>query len=344
MKTAGGPVVETSIAARTKPSRRWGTSDLFERLGLLGLFAIVIVVFSILRPETFATAENWRAIATTQSVIAVLAIAMLPPLISGRFDVSVGANMTVCAIACASVMSKHGWPLFPAILFALVLGSGIGIVNGAIVAYFGVNSIIGTIGTATVMGGAIQAYTKGIPVSTGISPTLTDLNVQNVAGVPSLFVLMVICAVVGWYVLTQMPFGRYLEALGTNLSAARLTGLNVSRLVLNSFVLAGLFAGVSGVLLVATQGSASGDTATIGTILPALAAAFLGATTWRPGRYNVPGTVLALFFLGTVTSGLALMGTEPWVTDVFNGTVVVVAVIIGVQIRRRRTGSIDVGD
>jgi ribose transport system permease protein len=334
---------EPEMSPKRDKRDNWRASDVFERFGLTALFVVVIVVFSVLRPDTFATAANWRSIATTQSVLAVLAMAMLPPLVCGRFDISVGANMTLCSIAAAALMAFHGVGLVPAIVLAVALGSFVGFLNGIVVAYLGVNSIIATLGAATIIGGLVTAYTQGIPISANLPSVLTNLSIHNVAGVPVLFLLMAAIGVGAWFILTQTPFGRRLQAVGTNLSAARLTGLSVNRLVLLSFVLAGALSGIAGVLLIATRGSAGADTADLGTILPSLAAAFLGATTWQPGRYNVPGTVLALFFLGAVTSGLALIGTQPWVTDVFNGTVVIVAVALGVQIKRQRVGSLEVG-
>lgn len=331
------PLRRTAITARRG-------ADLGERLGLTVLFVILIVIFSIISPDTFFTFANARSIAVTEAVIAVLALAMLPPLICGRFDVSVGANMTISAIACAALMAYHAWPLAAAIVVAIAFGAFIGIVNGVMVAYFGVNSIIGTLGIATIIGGLVTAYTNGVPVSENLPAALTNLSAETVFGIPDLFILMLVISAAVWFVLTQTPFGRYLEAVGANLNAARLTGLPVARIVCLSFVLAGLISGVAGVLLVATEGSASPDTADITTIVPALAAAFLGWTTWRPGRYNVLGTLIALFFLGTLTSGLSLMGAASWVTDALNGAVVIIAVAVGVQVKRRRTGTIEIGE
>jgi ribose transport system permease protein len=330
--------------SRPRDVGKRASTDIAERAGLTVLFLILIGIFAALRPHTFATLANARSIGVTESVIAVLALALLPPLISGRFDVSVGANMTISAIMCAALIGYHGWALAPAILAAVALGTFIGVLNGVMVAYFGVNSIIGTLGTATIIGGLVTAYTNGIPVSENLPPTLTNLSIETVFGIPDLFILMIAISVVVWFVLTQTPFGRRLEAVGSNLAAAKLTGVPAARVVCLGFVFAGVVSGVAGVLLVATQGDASPDSADITTVIPALAAAFLGWTTWRPGRYNVPGTILALFFLGTLTSGLALVGTQSWVTDCVNGAVVILAVGVGVQVKRRRTGSVEIGD
>ena len=344
------PVSATAVADDETPSVRGRGGrrgrrimDHFERFALFAVFAALFIVFSVLRPETFPTADNWRAIATTYSVLTVLAISMLPALTLGRFDVSVGANMTLCAIFCAALMSFHEWSLLPAILVAICVGTLVGAFNGIVIAYAGVNSIIATIGVAIVIGGVTTYYTQGVPISEDLSPALVELAFQRILGIPVLFILMLVVAAICWFLFTETRFGRYILVLGDDMNAAVLNGIAAKRVVLASFVLCGLIAGVAGVLLVATNGSATAETASLGVMLPALAAAFLGATTWQPGRYNVPGTVLSMFFLGMVASGLGLLGAQPWVTDFFNGSVLLVAVAVGVQIKRQWTGTIEIG-
>jgi ribose transport system permease protein len=327
----------------SRPRPRLDPFASLERFGLLILFAVVIIVFSALRPHTFATVANWRSIGISQSVLAVAALAFVIPLIGGRFDVSIGSNLALSAVAAAAAMGNHSWPLVPAVLFGIAVGTCVGLVNGYLVAYLGVNSIIGTLGMTSVLGGLVTAYTQGVPIDNNLSSTLTDLSIKKTLGVPDLVILMLLIAVAVWFVLTQTPFGRYLAGVGSNLNAATLTGLPVKRIILFSFAGGGALAGAAGVLQIASQGNADPSVGSISFVLPALAAAFLGATTWRPGRYNVPGTIIAVFFLGTTVSGLALVGAAPWVTDVFNGAAVIIAIAVSAQLRRRRTGAIEVG-
>ncbi|MBN9885787.1 ABC transporter permease [Salipiger abyssi] len=318
-------------------------TEFFERSGLILLLLLVITVFAILRPNTFATYANFRSIATVQPVMAVTAIALIVPLIGGRFDVSVGATLGLSAIVTASAMSHFQLPLAAAIGLGVLSGALIGAVNGTIVAYLGVNSIIGTLGIATILGGVVTGYTNGIPISSGLSPILTDISIQSVLGIPVLFILMAVIAVAVWFVLTQTPYGRNLAAVGANADSARLAGIRSKRVVMQSFVIAGALAGIAGVLQIGAQGNAGPQLVGITFILPALAAAFLGATTWQPGRFTVQGTIIGIFFLGTTISGLSLVGIQPWITDVFNGAAVVLAIALSAQLRRRRTGSLDIG-
>jgi ribose transport system permease protein len=133
---------ERSVAvANTQeaPSNRTSASSpaalFLERYGLVGLFIVVIAVFSAMRPHTFATLANWQAIGTSQAVLGIAALALIIPLVGGRFDVSVGSNLGLCAIVCSGVMSKDSVPLVPAILIAVAIGGILGLINGAIVAY-----------------------------------------------------------------------------------------------------------------------------------------------------------------------------------------------------------------
>lgn len=332
----------TSEVAQEEAKRR-NVADMAERYALPVLFLLMVIGFSLALPDTFATVANWRAIMTSQSVPAIAAIALMLPLVAGRFDISIGAIVGVCSIVTAAAMSTYGLSLPVAIILALSVGLLIGSLNGLLVAYLGVNSIIATLGVSIILTGLVQAYTKGIPISSGLSPTLTGLSVARWAGIPALFVIMVVIALLVSTLLNQTPFGRYMTATGSNEVAARLNGMPVRRIVSTSFAVAGLLGGAAGVLQVAAQGNGNPQVGGITFILPALAAVFLGATTLRPGTYNIPGTILALFFIAAAVSGLAILGAQPWVTDVVNGVSVVVAVTLSAQFRRRRTGSVELG-
>lgn len=329
----------TQVVEPPPPTRRKSrAADLVERFGLVVLFIGVIALFTALRPETFPTSANFRSVALSGSVLAVVAMALILPLVTGRFDISVGANVGMCSIAVAAAMSDFGMSMVLAMLVALVIGGIVGLINGLLVSYLGINSIITTLGTATVIGGLVQAYTGGIPISAGLSPTLTNLSTLLLVGLPVLFVIMLVIGAVVLVVLEHSTLGRYFAAVGSNEKAAGLTGLPTRRVVLASFVGAGLLAGVAGILQIASQGNGNPQVGGIGFMLPALAAVFLGATTIRPGTYNLIGALVGLFFVSTTISGLSLMGVEPWITDVFNGLAVIIAVGLSAIFRRRRTG------
>jgi ribose transport system permease protein len=201
-----------------------------------------------------------------------------------------------------------------------------------------VNSLIVTLGVASVLAGIVQWYTGGLSISNGIPQSFIDLGAGEWLGLPKTIYYLAGVAIILYYVLEHTPFGRYLQSVGSNREAARLVGLPVERLVLLSFVCSGALAGVAGVLLASHNGSASPQLGTVVTTLGALAAAYLGATSIKPGRFNVLGTLIAVFFLAFTVTGLSLAGVANWINDVFNGAALFVAVLISTIIGRKRAG------
>ena len=310
-----------------------------ERFGLPVLLGIVIVVFTAMQPETFATAANWRAILSSQAVTLVLALALMVPLLSGNFDLSVGAVALLSAMVSAGMMFRHDWNVVVACGFVLGLGLFIGALNGLLVTKFGLNGLIATLGSATIIGGLISWYSNNISIASGISEKLTNFGTDTTLGVPTLALASGVVAVAVAYVITQTPFGRMLVSIGSSAPAARLVGVRVNGMVLASYVVSGGLAGLGGVMLLAQQGSASPGTSGIGIVLPALAAVFLGASTWSPGQFNVVGTVLGLLLVSVTVSGLTLSGAAPWVNPVCYGGALILAVGASSWFRRRSKGA-----
>jgi ribose transport system permease protein len=316
-------------------------TEFFERYALLGLLLLVGVFFS-LNPSTseFDSSANITAILSNQSILGILAIATVIPLVTGQIDLSVGPNAGLTSVLCAGLMSKSGWPLPAAVLAAIVVGAVIGIVNGILVAGFRIPSIIATLGMTSVIAAIVQAYSGGLSITTGISPVLINLGSGNWLGLPKLFYFMVGAGLVAWYFLEKTPLGKSLYALGSSPRAALLVGIRVPRLTFRSFVIAGALAGGTGILVIANVGSGNPELGPNYT-LPAIAAAFLGATAIQPGRYNVWGTITAVFFLAESVNGLTLWGASPWLSELFDGAALIIGVGLGIYagtVRRRAAG------
>lgn len=323
-------------AASTEP--RWLVFG--ERYGLVAVLLGVLLLFGIVN-STFFTVENWQVIGATQSVTAVLALAFLLPLVGGDFDVSVGANAIVGSVACAACTSKYGWPLATAIAIPIAIGLAIGWFNGVLVTRLRLNALIATLGTATVLSGLVIWYTDGVPISTGIARPLLDLGSETLLGIPWLAIVALVMCAVMHYVLTQTPYGRRLAATGSNRSTARLVGIRVRWTTMASFVAAGGLAGIGGILLVAQTGSANPTANGIATLIPALTVAFLGASAFRPGEFNVAGMLVALVLVTALVSGLALMGVADWVSPVCNGVALIAGVGLSAYFRAKRLGGFE---
>jgi ribose transport system permease protein len=322
---------------KPRPPMGQGIAFAFQRYGLLVLFALVIVGFSIMLPDSFPTVLNFRNIAGNQSVLGIVTLAAIIPLICGHFDLSIGPNLGATSIATASMLS-HGAPLWLAILGGVALGLSIGLLNGFLVAKLGLNALITTLGIGIILDGLTNRHTHGQSIITGIPTSLTDFGSGVLLGLPVTLYVLAAIALLVWYLLGHTPFGRELHAVGGNPLAARLVGIRVDRVVIRSFVTAGGLVGLAGVLLVARQGGGNPQISVSFTI-PTLSAAFLGATAISPGRFNVLGTMLAVFFLATSVSGLALAGVDNWVESLFNGTSLVVAVALSTVLGRRLSGA-----
>lgn len=305
--------------------RDYGNVSPIARLALPIVLLAVVVMFSALRPETYFTVSNLRAVALTQAVLVIVALAALFPMVTGAFDVSVGANLSVGSILAAGLAAKQGWPDIAAIFAALVVCTLIGLLNGVIVVYVGINPFIATLGMSTVLSGAVLWYSQGTVIFQGVPKALVSIGRDDVLGIPLPVLLMAAIVLVAWYVTEQTPIGRYLYALGGSYEAARLSGLNVGRLTLLTFVISGGLCGIAGIIQAGILGAGN---PTVGPqfLLPAFAAVFLGATAIKIGSFNVLGTVVAVFLLAAGVTGLEQVGVAVYVEPIFNG----LALILGV--------------
>jgi ribose transport system permease protein len=319
-------------AARVR-SRSRG-ADFLERYALLLVWGIVIVIFGILRPDTFLTTANFSTIFGSQAVLVVLTLALLPPLVAGDYDLSVAATMGLAGMVLAILNVNHGWSIGMSIAAALAVGLLVGVLNGAIIVLLGIDSLIVTLGTSTFIAGVILWISDSQTIS-GVSVELIDyVVVKQLLGIPLAFYYGIAVGLLMFYVFEFMPVGRRLLFVGRGRSVARLSGIRVKRLRWGAFVTSGVISAFAGVLYVGTLGSAD-PTSSLSFLLPAFAAAFLGATTIMPGRFNPLGSIAAVYFLVTGITGLQLLGVQTFVQQLFYGGALVLAVALS-QLARRR--------
>jgi ribose transport system permease protein len=303
----------------------------------LPIFLVLLIVFFVANPSTgslFRARPNRINILGNQSVTGLVALAMVIPLVSGYFDLSVAAIAGLTNVACAAAMATYHLPPAVAVLVAIVVGLMAGAVNAFLVAGLRLNPFTATLGTYTLLGGLLELYTNGTSIF-GIPKSFGNWGSLSWFGIPRPFWLLIAAALIIWYAVMHTPAGRQLAAIGSNESAARLVGISVDRLVALSFLGSALVATIAGVLLTSRQGGADPTVATA-YLFPALAAVFLGATTITPGRYNVWGTVIGIFTLAVAINGFTFLGAQAWVTQVFNGAALVLAVGISTLMGRHR--------
>lgn len=339
---AADPPLRTGPGRRARATpRRQSVLHVLEAYALVLLLLIVVAFFSLWgeTADTFTTAANLRATIGNQAVTAIVALAALIPLVCGEWDLSVGAVAGLAAVMVASALSAGG-AIVLAVLLGVGLGAAVGAVNGTIVTRLRVHAVIATLGTATIISGVVNQKTGGVAVVSNIPASVTQFGSANWLGIPRTAYALALVALLVYYLLEYTPLGRYAYAVGSNRSAARLAGIRVRVTLFAGFAIAGGLAAAGGVLQVARAGGADprvGENFT----LPALAAAFLSAASVRPGRYNVGGCLVAIFFLAALNSGLNLAGVPAYVNSYVNGAALIVGVSLAAFLGRKRSGQAD---
>ena len=317
-----------------RDSVRW--AYVLEASALPIMLVLLCVFFTFLpaTSETFPTVDNLRITLGAQAALIVIAMAALIPLICQEYDFSVGSIAGLSAVFAASYLSTGG-SLLAALGLSLLIGLGVGLVNGVLVTRLGVNSVVSTLGTATLIAGLVSLKTDGKSIVSGIPDSLTDFVSGTWLGIPRGFYVALLVCVGVWYLLRQTPWGRYLAAIGDNREAARLLGANVRRRILTAYLITGAVAGGAALLLIGDTGTASPQVGP-GYTLPAIAAAFLSVAAIQPGRFNVWGTLVAILFLGVLNSGLNLAGASPYINDFANGGALILGVALASLLGRNR--------
>lgn len=315
-------------SARMRTMRRIEASVL--PVGLV----LVYLVFALAEPSTYPTVSNLATMLASQAVLVLVTLALLLPLTAGDYDLSVGSMVGFSAMIIAELNVQHGWPVGWALLAAIVVGICLGAVNSFFTIAVGIESLIVTLGSATLIQG-FTLWVSGSNTVSGVSQDLVNpVIVYRFLKVPLEFYFALCVAVAMWYVFEYTPLGRRLLITGRGPIVARLTGIRVKRIRAGSFVLSGVISALAGALYAGTSGAAA-PTGGSEFLLPAFAAAFLGATTIYPGRFNPIGSLIAVYFLVFGVTGLEFLGAPDYVQDLFYGAALIIAVTFSQIVRRK---------
>lgn len=319
-RTGGNrPALGSTMSSQERHARL-----LLYRYAVAIALVLFVVGFSVLLPNTFFTLGNFRTIISSQAVLMILALGLTLPLTTGEFDLSIGSMLGCGAVLTAFFTGELHWPLFLVVVATILVGLVAGALNGLFVVRIGVNAFIGTLGTSTILTGLTLAVSGG-QILNSVSQPLVDFVQFQILGLAVPVYLAFGLAFVLWYIYEHTPIGRYLFFVGEGREAARLAGLGVNRLRFAAFLGSGTISATAGILTAGQLGAADPSVGP-SFLLPAYAAAFLGAATIKPGRFNAWGTVVALYLLVTGVTGLELLGTSSWVQEMFNGVALLIAV------------------
>ena len=331
------PAEPAPVPARTRRGPGAWLMHLLRQYSLVALLLASLAFYGTWEAtaDVFNQTANFQNIAASQSVLAVLTLGLLIPMVSGNLDLSIGSIAGLSSIAAAGAFADYGVPLPVGLLVGIGIGALVGLVNGLVVTRFGIDSFIVTLGTASLILGAVNWYSGGTSIIQGIPQEIITFGGGRALGIPNLFYVLVLAAFAVWYLLEQTPYGRNLHAIGSNKAASRLVGIRVERDTCLAFVLSGGFAGLAGVMVLAQQGAGNPQVGSTYT-LTAIAAAFLGAASFKLGKLNVLGSLVAIFFLAINITGLQFAGVANWISDVFTGLSLVLAVAFAGVLSRPR--------
>jgi ribose transport system permease protein len=304
---------------------------MMESSGAVAMIAC-LALFEILRPSVFLTSSNINVILSNASVAAVMAVGVSVSLVAGQFDLSIGETLALSSVVVAKLINV-GVPWWASILAAVFVAVLVGAINGVLTVRGGVPSIVATLGMQSVLLGVLvwatnDAYIQILPQG------LPKFGRSSVAGIPDIAIVMLVLCVLGALAMRYTTAGRNLQAVGRNPEAARLAGINVGGYIISSLICTAAFAGIAGVLLAANLSGGHPEVGP-GYVLPAFAAAFLGAAAHRSGTFTFIGGLYGAILLTAVTNGLVISNAADWTANVVAGLVLIGAVVLSRVARRR---------
>ncbi|WEX08995.1 ABC transporter permease [Chelativorans sp. AA-79] len=325
----------TATDIHSRPARHFNLGRHMNELSLLAAIIVLYIVFAS-TAQGFLTVYNQVNILRDAATIGIAAWAVTLIIISGEIDVSTGPMVAFISVILA-FMLQWGWPTIPAIGVALLVGALLGGTAGALRAFFDVPSFVATLGLWSALRGSALFFTDALPVSIGRNSIVDALD-RPILGLPPAAIIMLVLFAVFWFVSKKTAFGRSVYAVGGNPQAAFLSGINVRRIRVMVFVLGGLMAAISGLLLLSRLGSGNA-TAASGLEFDVIAAVVVGGTALSGGRGSMLGTMLGVLAITLIGNGLILLGINPFVQEVVRGVIIVGAVLVNMYaIRRGQAG------
>jgi ribose transport system permease protein len=327
----------STATATTSPNqtpaktRRPGTVDrlvdLGSRYGTIASLVACVVIFSILKGDVFATSQNFFNILNQVSILGIVALGLTVALVQGLFDLSLAAVATLGGYMATKWLSEGtiGSPVM-AVLLVMVVALAIGAFNGMVVAYGGVSAFIATLAVGSVLTGLVLGVSQSATILSGIPDGFLIMGQGKVGPIPAPVVFLAIVAIVLYVFLEQTQTGRHMYAIGGNSETARLSGIPVKRYALLALGISAMCAALGGMVVAANLGvgrpQGVGDTY----LLDSFAAAFIGASTLRPGRFHILGTIIGVLLIGVINNGLSIMGVQTFWQYAVRGVILLLAV------------------
>lgn len=317
---------DVAISARRLSPGAKAALGILARYGtIIGLLAM-IVTFSILSPGAFPTVGNFTNVLNQASLAMIIAGGLTLAVVVGELDLSIGFAASLHGILITGLVVHDKLPIPLAVVIVIALGAVIGLVNGFIVTKIKVNSVIATLGVGTILTGLAFAYSAGVPIVAGVPEAFLQLSLGRwLFGIPNNIIAMILVLGGLWILVERTPLGQEIQAVGGNAVAARLAGVNVDRIKILGFVISGMCAALTGILLASRLGSGTASAAD-SYLLTAFAAVFLGSATLRDGEFHVLGTLVGALIIAFGFNGLNIFGAPTFSQYVLQGAILIIAV------------------
>ena len=308
--------------------KRFSLSKIFVYLVL-----VVIILFFTVTTDTFLTSKNILNICRQISMIGICSVGMTMVLLTGGIDISVGSIIALVGVVAAKLIGEAGMAIFPAMVIGVVVGAICGLINGIMVAEFDVPALITTLAMQTMARGAAYILTSGIPIY-GLPEEIKTLGQGYFFKIPIPVIIMALIFLFGWWLLEQTRFGRYTYAIGGNQEVARLSGINVLKMKIFIYTLSGLFAGLSGVIMLSRINSGQPATSS-GFEMDVITGAVLGGISVAGGEGKLVNVIAGVLIMGMLSNGMTLMNLDEYWQWVVKGIVLLLAVTFDNMQRKR---------
>jgi ribose transport system permease protein len=313
--------------------RRIGQVD---EIGVIGALIILIVLLALRVPETFLTAQNFINVSRQASYVGIMAVGMVFVIAMGDIDLSVGSIWMLSSVMMAIAL-RDGYSIWIAVAVCMLVATLCGLLNGVLGVVLGIPTIIVTLGTLSLYRGLGLVVTNATPVS---GYNLDTWFFKWVGGRDPVFGIwisvwvMLVVGIIGWILFNRTPFGRRVQAIGSNRQAALFSGIRISRTRIMVMTLMGFIVGIAAVVALAFNRNGS-PTVGVGTELGVIAATIIGGTALSGGSGSVLGAILGALIIALIQNGLALLAVPPAWSTAVTGIVIIVAVTLDYLIKRR---------
>lgn len=316
---------------------------LIRKYNIAIVLIFMVIIMSILRPN-FLSPSNLFNVLTQSSIYGIMSLGLTLIIISKGIDLSAGSLVALSGIVAASLgqsataATKYfpnlgELPVIVPILAALLVGGILGLINGSVIAYTAIPPFIATLGMTTIARGFTLMYTEGKPVSTLTSDFMAIGGKIGLLPVPVL--IYGIMALITWILLNHTRFGKNVYAIGGNVHAAEVSGVNIKKNLVRIYAYAGIMYGVAALVFAGRVGSVHPGAAT-GYELTAIAATTIGGTSHAGGIGTVGGAIIGALILGVLRNGLTLLGVHAYWQQVVEGVIIIVAVVLDMRKNRKK--------